>query len=112
MLIAGLVTVSPTATVSATATAATLTSAAAAPGTLFAWAGDIDAEGAPAEFFAVHAVNRLLRLLRRTHGDEGKPARPAGGPVGDKVGFDDSAVHREGILQVVLRDFEVKVPNE
>ncbi len=111
-----LVTVSPAATVSATATAATVTTASATTtattGALFARPGDIDVEGAPAQFFAIQTVNGLLRLLRRTHGDEGKPARPTGGPVGDEVGFDNRAIGREGILQIVLGDFEVEVPDE
>src|SRR5437762_1415770 len=116
----GSVAVSPAATVSAATTATATptavttapTPAAAAAGTLFARAGDVHTEGAAAEFFAVHGVNGLLRFFRRTHRDEGKAARPARGAVGDEVGFDDGAVGREGILQVVLGDFEVEVADE
>jgi len=100
-------------TVPPTATAIpTTTVTIAAPGSLFARTGNIDAESATAEVFAVHAVNRLLRFFGRVHGDEAKPARPAGRPVSDQVGFDDGAVGGEGVLQVVFGDFEVEIPDE
>ncbi len=94
---------------SATSTVAT---PSAATGTLFARAGNIDVESPATEVFAVHAVNRLLRFLWRTHGDEGKSAGPASGPVSNEVGFDHGAERCEGVLQVVFGDFKVEIPDE
>ncbi len=109
----GLLTVPPTAaTVSATLTAAAITAATATTGALFARTGNIDVESAAPEFLAVHAFNRLLCFLWRAHGDEGKPAGPASCPVSDEVGFHHGAVRCESVLQVVLGDFEVEIPDE
>ncbi len=112
-LVARLVTVSATAAASAPATAAAVTTpATATAGALLALSSDVDVQGTAAQLLAVQAINGLLRLFGGAHGDEGKPARPAAGPVSDEVGFDDGTERREGILQVVLGDFEVEVPDE
>src|ERR1043166_6951593 len=112
MSIGGLVAVSPPATMSATVTATAVTTATAAAGTLFARASDIDAESPAAKVLAVHTVNRLLGFLRGAHRDKGEAAGPTGSPIGDKVGFGNGAIGCEGVLQVVLGDFEVEVPDE
>src|ERR1019366_9462821 len=108
-----LVTIATAATGTATApAAATITAAATAAGALFARPGDVNRQGASAQLFAIQCVDGLLRLLRRVHGDEGEPARTAGCPVHHQVGFDDRAVGRKGVLQVVFSDVEGKIPNK
>jgi len=110
-----LVTVATAASTTAAAAAATIPTAAAtaaASRSFFTRPSDVDREGAPAQLFAVEGVNGLLGLLRRTHGDESEPARTAGCPVHHKVGFDNRAVRRKGVLQVVFSDVEGKIPNK
>src|ERR1039458_9160124 len=100
------------ATAAATAVTAATAAAATATGALFARPGDVNRQGASAQLFAIQCVDGLLRLLRRAHGDESEPARTAGCPVHHQVGFDDRAVGRKGVLQVVFSDVEGKIPNK
>ena len=107
------VTISPaSAAVAAPATATTKTTTTATSRTLFARPGNIDVERAPTQVLAVQTVDCFLRFFGRTHRDKGKTARPTGRSIGDKVCFDHGSVRREGILQVVFGDFEVKIPDE
>jgi len=66
----------------------------------------LNGEGATAQLRAVQRLNGLLGLFGRAHGDETKTAGTAGRPVHHQVGFDDGAVRRKGVLQVVFRGFE------
>ena len=100
--------VATSAAVSATATAAS----PAASGTLFPGPGDVDVYCPTAQVLAIHALDGFLRLFRRAHRYESEPARPAGRPVGDEIGFQDSAEGGEGVLEVVFSDLKVEVPDE
>src|SRR5208282_4269109 len=94
----------------AISTAAVFTTATTTAGrALFARLGDVDREGASAQLRAVQRRNGLLRLFGCAHGDEAKTARTAGDPVRHQVGFNDGAVRRKGVLQVVFSGFEGKI---
>jgi hypothetical protein len=96
--------------------AATITTAAATTATtataLFFRTGFIDGEIAAFEICPVKALNSLLCFLGGAHGDKGETAGTPAKAVNHEVGFDDSAVLCEGILQIVLGDLEVNVPDE
>jgi hypothetical protein len=100
-----------TASVSAPATATTITVSAAARAFLTR-PGDVNAQSAAAQIFAIQGVDGLLRCLRRIHRYKGEPTRAARGSVSNEIGLDDRAIGGEGVLQVVFRDFEVEVPDE
>lgn len=85
---------------------------ATAARTIFTWSSNIDFQRAPAQVLAIQSFNRLLRLLRRAHRHKGEPARPARGAIHDEIGLHNVAARRERVLQVVLGDFEVEVPDE
>jgi len=92
------------ATATATPAAAIFTATAtAATRTLFAGSGDVHREGPAVDGLAVQGLDGFLRLFRRAHGDERKPARTTCGPVHHQIGFDYRAVRREGVVQVVFR---------
>jgi hypothetical protein len=96
-------------------TATTTTSApttAAAAGAFFARTRDVDCEGSPSQFLAMQCVNGLLRLFWRAHSNETKPPRTAGCPVHHQNGFEDRAVRRKSVLQVVFSDVEGKIPHK
>src|SRR6185503_5271831 len=101
----------------ATAAAATAAAAVFAPATatttrraVFARASDVDGQGATIQLGAIHRRDGLLGLLGRTHGDKSETARTAAHAVHHQVGFDDRAVRREGVLQIVFRGIEGEVP--
>src|ERR1700690_983209 len=105
----------PTAAAAAAAAAAAkvttrTATAAAATRTLFARAGNVDRQGAAIQLRAVQRGNGLLRLFRRAHGDEAEASGTAADAVHHQVGFRDRAVRREGVLQVVFRGVEGKIP--
>src|SRR5689334_1052039 len=94
------------ATVTTAATEIPPRAAAAAGRAILTRAGNVDRQGATGQFLAVQRVNGLLGFLRGGHGNEGETPGTAGGPVHHEVGFDDCAVSREGVLQVVFSDVE------
>ena len=81
-------------------------------GTFFPWPGDVDREITSVQGRAVQGVDRLLRLFRRAHGDEAKPARLTAHAVHHQVGFDDCSVGRKCVLQVVFGGVEGKISNK
>ena len=87
-------------------------SATAAGRALFARARDIDRQRATSQFFTMEGVDGFLGLFGRAHRNKAKPAWPACGAIHHEIGLNDRAVRREGVLQVVLRDVETKVPYE
>ena len=87
-----------------------MTAPAPAAGPLFAGPRDVDGNGASAQIFAVQGVDGFLRLLGRAHGHEAESARPTRGTIHHQVGFHHRAVRRKGILKIVFRNVETKVP--
>ena len=100
------------ATATATLAAMTASSTASPAGALFAWPGLIHRQGAAFQVFARHALNGRLRAFRCGHGDESKPARAASGTVGHEIDFTHRAEGDEGVLQIVFRHLEGKIPHE
>src|SRR5262245_13433999 len=99
---APLVTVAP-ATGLGTATSVTTTRAATtASRTFFPRTCFVDGQIASVQDLAIHRVDRCLRLLRRTHCDEGKSFRFAGHAVHYEVHFTDIAMCGKGILQIIF----------
>jgi len=82
---------------------------AAAAGAGLARPGEAYIDSAPGQFFAVQSCEGLLRLFRRTHGDESKPARPAGIPVFYYGDLDNRAARAKRVAQRVLRDLKIKI---
>src|SRR5215469_317764 len=108
----GLITVATAAARTAAAAAEFTASAAAAAGAFFSRARDVDREGASVQLLAVHGFNGLLGFLWRTHGDEGEAAGAAAHSIHHQVGFNDRAVRREGVLQIVFSGVEGKVSHK
>ena len=98
-----------TAAAAAKFTTRTATAAACA---FFARARDVYRESAPIQLLAVHGFDGLLGFFGRTHGDEGEAARAAAHSIHHQVGFNDRAVRREGVLQIVFSGVEGKVSYE
>src|SRR6267378_5406953 len=59
-------------------------------------------QGAAIQFLAIGRGNRGIGFARVIHGDESKPARPAGHTIGHERDFADFAVLFEKILKIVL----------
>jgi hypothetical protein len=106
--------IATTTTTAATAAAAVTTTATATTTTrtLFARAGNVDRQSAAAEISAVQGFDGLLGFFGGAHGDETKTTGTAAHAVHHQVGFNDSAVRREGVLQFVLSSFEGKISNK
>src|SRR5690349_12562076 len=98
------------ATAAAAAVFAPATAAAAAASTFLTRAGDVDGQGPTIQLGAVHGRDGLLGFFRRAHGNESETARPAAHAVHHQVGFNDGAVRREGVLQIVFGGIEGEVP--
>ena len=86
--------------------------AGAAAGSFLFRARFVHGQVATVQRAAVEGIDGGLGFLGRSHGDESKPARPTGGAVGHEVGFDDGAVGRKGVLQIVFGGIEGKVSYE
>jgi hypothetical protein len=83
------------ATISTTAAPTTAEAASRALRTIFARASFIDGEIAPAEWFAVQSLDRLLRVIVIFHGHKTKAARTAGHAIHDHVDLLDRAISGE-----------------
>ena len=103
-LAALIVTTAPAATTTATATIATAEFAARTAGwAIFTRAGFVDGERTALHGLAVEEADRLLRVFRGGHGDEGEAAGLARGAVLHQHGFRNGAALGEKILEI---DFE------
>ena len=100
-----------TAVFTARSTAAAAT-AATAWRTVFTGTCNVDGQCAAVQLFTIQCVNGSLSLFGRAHGDETKTAGTAANAVHHQVGFHDSAVRREGVLQVVLGGVEGKISHK
>src|SRR6266516_3615492 len=109
-----LVAITATAATAATSAAIFATTAAstASARTLFAWASDVDGEGAAVQLRAIQGVDGLLRLFRRAHRDEAESTRFARYAVHQQVGLDDRAMRREVVLEIVFGGVEGKISNK
>jgi hypothetical protein len=72
--------------------------------TFFPRPGEVDGQGASAQFLAIQGIDHLLSLFGRFHRDEGESARTAGAAVHHQLGLHNGAVCRESVLQVVFSD--------
>jgi hypothetical protein len=93
----------PTATATAPATSITT---ATAPGAFLARPCDIHCEIAPVQARAVHCGQGLLGFFIGAHCDKSESARTARGAVCHQVGFEDSAMRGESVLQIIFRRVE------
>jgi len=91
------------------ATSTELAATAAARWAVFAWAGDVDGEGASTELRAIERRDGLLGFFRRAHGDEAEPARAPADTVHHQVCFRDGAMRRKSVLQVIFSCFVGKI---
>ncbi len=98
------------ATTTAAAAAAEFTATAATTSrTLFAWAGNVNGEGAAIQLRTVHGSNGLLSFFFGAHGHEAKAARAIGNAIHHEVGFCNCSVSSESVIQRVLCGVEGKI---
>ena len=93
-------------------TAAAATTTAAPAGAFFARSSDIHREVAAIQAGSIKRRQRFLSLFIGAHGDESKAARTSGGAVHHEVGFEDGAVSREGVLEIIFRGFEGEISDK
>jgi hypothetical protein len=99
-------------TVTTTTEVATRAAVATSSGAIFPRPGDIDGQIPTVEGCSVKCLDCFLGFLRGAHGDEAKAPRAAAHAVDHEVGFNDSTVGGEGVLEVVFGGVEGEVPNE
>jgi hypothetical protein len=97
--------------ISTTATTKIATTATATR-TLLARSREIYRDGATGQCLAIQRINGFLRVRRRAQGNEPKSTGTSRFAVHHQVGFDNRAVRRKSVLQVVLREVEGKVSHK
>jgi len=87
--------------------------AAAAPARpFFAGPSDVHGEITAVEVGAIHSIQGFLGFFIAAHGNESESARPAAGAVHHEVSFEDGAVRRESVLEIIFGSFEGKVSDK
>jgi hypothetical protein len=97
-------------TTPAAAEFASATTPATASGAFFPRPGDIDRQSTACQLFAMQRIDGFLGFLGRTHSYKTETAGASRGSVHHQIGLDNRAVRGKGILQVIFRDAETKVP--
>ncbi len=71
----------------------------------------VHGQRAPVQFLAIQRRDRILRGFIRLHRDEGKTARAARHPVGDKRDVADAPLFFKEVLEIVFSGLESEIPN-
>lgn len=72
----------------------------------------VDGESAAAESATVHGFNRLLCLLRRSHGNKTKSSGTPADPVNHQIRFHYGAVRCKSVVQLIFRCVKREVSNK
>jgi hypothetical protein len=104
------VTTATTGTAAGTTAAATAAAGVFATGTArFHRFGFVNGQVAAVMVLAVKGVDGALAFFGAAHGDKTETAGAAGFPIHDQVGFSDSAILSEKLVQVLVGGLEGKI---